>query len=355
MRLRGVFPKLERRHAWHADPRSLPTMRVRPVLLPLLTVLAVGCSDLPTELAEPASLHATELGLRANVRPYARAALFRDAVERVARQDGVAALWRQTAELRAHAAAARAADARGAADAQIEAEQAHRRAQVRFTASALGDARIDDVAREVRLALTDARAAVAASQAAGTAVARAASFLDEAAERLDRAAATPVAILDAAMDAADLLDRTDQLLLSVSRLPSIDDLFARAISDIRRDAGPVAARALLGEYQTVVREAEQALRSDGRVRTHERLSAARAKQVSVVAGRIGEDGVRRYLARVRAAENALRVSPAERRREIARDLLGQSVSDLRAGRIERALDRAAMAGEIVNALAAEGR
>lgn len=70
-------------------------MRFRPTTLPLLAALALACgNDLPTELTAPARLQATELGLRADVAPYSRSALFREAVERVATAEGVAVLWK---------------------------------------------------------------------------------------------------------------------------------------------------------------------------------------------------------------------------------------------------------------------
>lgn len=330
-------------------------MRLRSVSLPLLAALALACSsDLPTELTAPAHLQATELGLRANVAPYSRSALFREAVERVATAEGMAALWSETAELRRHASAARSARARGDIGQQLAAERAHRQAQLQFSASALGDARIDDVHREVRLALAATRARVVAAQATGRDVTRAALLVEEASAALADDGASPVAILAGATAAADVLDRADQLLQAVNRIPSIDDLFAAALSDVRREAGGRAARALLSRYQTLVREAEHALGADDRMDAQARLQAVRSEQVRIVAERLGSDGVRRHVSAVRTAERSLAQESTDVRRSVARDKLTEAATALQRGDIERALERATLAGEIVNALRAEG-
>lgn len=329
-------------------------MRFRSVSLPLLAALALACSsDLPTELTAPARLQATELGLRANVAPYSRSALFREAVERVAQADGMAALWSETARLRRHASAARTARARGDAAGQLAAERAHRQAQLHFSASALGDARIDDVNRAVRLALEAVRTRVLAAQAAGRDVARAAELVEQASAALSAGAATPVAILSGATDAADALDRADQLLEAVNRIPTLEDLFAAALSDVRREAGGRAARALLSRYQTLVREAERALAAHDRLHAHSRLEQVRSEQVRIVVERIGGDGVSHHLSLVRVAEQALGEHADGVRRAVARDKLAEATTALRRGDLERALERATLAGEIVNVLRAE--
>ncbi len=330
-------------------------MRSRLNLLPLLAFFAAGCSDLPTEVVDAVGLHATELGLRADVEPYSRAALFREAIAQVIDAEGPRALWQRTGALRRQAAAARAAQARGDSPAQVAAEREHRVAQLAFIAATLGDARIDDVSREVQTALADARARLAIEGAEGRDVTRAAALIEEAAAMLASAAPGPVGVLSATVDAADALARSDQLLRALTRLPSLDDLFAAAIADVRRDAGPQAARALLAEHQTLVREAQSALANGGRVRAHDRLEDVRARQVQIVVQRIGGTGVTRHVAGVVAAERAMAGSERDRRRVIARDYLAQAADALQRDQLERALDRAVIAAEIVNALVAEQR
>lgn len=330
-------------------------MRSRLNLLPLLALLVAGCSDLPTEVVDAVGLHATELGLRADVAPYSRAALFREAISQVIDAEGPRVLWQRTGALRRHAAAARAAQTRSDTAAHIAAERQHRTAQLTFIAATLGDARIDDVSREVQTALDDARARIAAARAEGQDVTRAASLIEDAAVSLAHAGAGPVGVLAAAVDAADALTRSDQLLLALNRLPSLDDLFAAAIADVRRAAGPQAARALLAEHQTLVREAQSALANGGRVRAHDRLQDVRARQVQIVVQHIGGTGVARHVAGVLAAERAIAGNERERRRVVARDYLQQAVDALQREQLERALDRAVIAAEIVNALTAEQR
>lgn len=328
-------------------------MRLRQRLLPLLAAFAAACSDLPTDVADTVGLHATETGLSARVAPYARSALFREAIDAVMAAEGPQLLWRRTAPLRVHSASARAAQARGDSTAQLAAERMHREAQVGFMAYALGDARIDDVAHQVRNAVSEARVRVDALRAAGHNVTRAAALVQDAEVLLAGGASQPVDVLSAALEAADILDRLDQVLRSVERLPSLDELFAATIADVRNAAGPRAARALLAEHQTLVREAQSALANGGRVRAHDRLQEVRERQVRIIAQRIGAVGVRQHVDAIVAAEKALSGSPDERRRVVARDYLEQATSSLARGDVARALERAAVAAEIVNALAAE--
>ncbi len=327
-------------------------MRPRRILLPLLAALVAACDDLPTEVIDTVALHATETGLSADAASWSRSALFREAIDAVMSAEGPQLLWRHTAPLRAHSAAARAAQARGDVETQLTAERAHRTAQVRFIAHVLGDARIDDVVHQVRGAIDDARIRLDALRAGGHDVMRAAVLVQDA-DALLAHGSEPERILAAALDAADLLARLDQLLRSLERLPSLDELFAATISDVRESAGSRAARALLAEHQTLVREAQSALASGGRIRAHDRLQQVRAGQVRIVARQIGELGVRRHVDVVVAAETALQGAVDERRRVIARDYLEQAVSALARGDTEKALERATVAAEIVNALAVE--
>src|SRR5690606_8739340 len=250
--------------------------------------------------------------------PYARSALFREAIDAVMAAEGPQLLWRRTAPLRVHSASARAAQARGDSTAQLAAERMHREAQVGFMAYALGDARIDDVAHQVRNAVSEARVRVDALRAAGHNVTRAAALVQDAEVLLAGGASQPVDVLSAALEAADILDRLDQILRSVERLPSLDELFAAAIAGVRNAAGPRAARALLAEHQTLVREAQSALANGGRVRAHDRLQEVRERPVRIIAQRIGAVGVRQHVDAIVAAEKALSGSPDERRRVGAR-------------------------------------
>ncbi|HEU5209498.1 MAG TPA: hypothetical protein VFU06_08810 [Longimicrobiales bacterium] len=318
-----------------------------------MATLPAACGDLPTDVTDTTGLHATETGLSAQVSPYSRSAVFRAAIDAVIETEGSQLLWRRTASLRAHSAAARAAQERADTAAQLAAEQMHRDAQVAFMAYALGDARIDDIVHQVRGAVDDARMRLDVLRTGGHDVTRAAVLVQDADALLARSGSQPVDVLATALDAADVLARLDQILRSVERLPSLDELFAATISEVRESAGPRAARALLAEHQTLVREAQGALADGGRVRAHDRLQQVRERQVRIVAQRMGESGVRRHVGAVVAAEKALQGFADERRRVVARDYLDQAISALARGEVARALDRAAVAAEIVNALAAE--
>ncbi len=276
-------------------PHALHPMRLRRTLLALVATLPAACGDLPTDVADTTGLHTTETGLSAQVAPYSRSAVFRAAIDAVIETEGSQLLWRRTASLRAHSAAARAAQERGDTTAQLAAEQLHRDAQVAFMAHALGDARIDDIVHQVRGAADDARMRLDVLRTGGHDVTRAAVLVQDADALLARSGSQPADVLATALDAADILARLDQILRSVERLPSLDELFAATISEVRESAGPRAARALLAEHQTLVREAQGALADGGRVRAHDRLQQVRERQVRIVAQRMGEGGVRRHV------------------------------------------------------------
>jgi hypothetical protein len=327
-------------------------MPIRRILILLLPLAVAACDDLPTEAALDPSVVATELGLRARVPSYARGTLLREAVRAVAIEDGASMLWRRTAELRAQDAAARAARDAGQMDAQLEAESARRAAELVFIASTLGDARLDDVQRDVRVALEDLQGRVAMVRASGHDVTRAAALLADAERLLAASAAgapSRVEALGAALDAGDVLQRAQQLLDAVTRVRTLDDLFAEVLSDVRRESGADAGRALLAHYQTYVREAEQAMASRDRERAHDRLKRVRAEQLRIITQRLGSGGVADYIAEVTAAEAVLQM-PDRHQRALAREHTIQAEQALRQGRLDVALERAALAAELISAL-----
>src|SRR5690606_17512639 len=117
--------------------------------------------------------------------------------------------------------------------AQIAAERAYNEAQVQFMTHALGDARIDDLTHQVSGAIDDARARLHLLRSSGHDVTRAAVLVQDADALLAQGGSEPGQVLAAALDAADALARLDPLLRSLERLPSLDELFAATLADVR--------------------------------------------------------------------------------------------------------------------------
>ena len=318
----------------------------------LLPLALAACDDLPTEAPAESSMVATELGLRARVPAYARSTLLREALRVVAVEKGAPELWRRTAALRAQEIVARAALAAGDEPAQLSAEAERRAAELAFIAATLDDARLDDVQRDVRDAALELQARLAAARESGHDVARAQTLLADAERILAASAeadASSVALLAAALDAGDVLQRAQQLVDAVARVRTLDDLFGQVLADVRRENGMDAARALLANYQTHVREAEQAIASDERERAHDRLKRMRGEQLRIVTQRLGSSAIAGYIREVSGAEAAL-VAPDRRQRALVREHVLQAERAFRDGRMSDALARAALAAELISAV-----
>ena len=327
----------------------MPNRRSVFLLLPLAFA---ACDDLPTEAPAESPMVATELGLRARVPSYARSALLREALRVVAVEEGASELWRRTAELRAQEIVARAALEAGDAPTQLAAESERRAAELAFIANTLNDARLDDVQRDVRVAALELQARLAAARERGHDVARAQTLLADA-ERILAASAAPdastVALLAAALDAGDALQRAQQLVDAVARVRTLDDLFGQVLADVRRENGMDAARALLASYQTHVREAEQAIAGDRRELAHDQLKRMRGEQLRIVTQRLGSSAIAEYIREVSGAEAAL-VAPDRRQRALVREHVLQAERAFRDGRLPDALARAALAAELISAV-----
>lgn len=327
----------------------MPVRRCAFLLLPLAFA---ACDDLPTEVPAESPVVATDLGLRARVPSYARSALLREASRVVAVEEGASELWRRTATLRAQEIVARAALAAGDAPAQLTAEAERRAAELAFIAGTLDDARLDDVQRDVRVAAVELEARLAAAREGGHDVARAQTLLADAERVLAESAgagASRVAQLGAALEAADALQRAQQLVDAVARVRTLDDLFGQVLADVRRENGMDAARALLASYQTHVRQAEQAIAAEERERAHELLKRMRAEQLRIVTQRLGSSAIAAYIREVSGAEATL-VTPDRRQRALAREHVLQAERAFRDGELSDALARAALAAELISAV-----
>lgn len=172
-----------------------------------------------------------------------------------------------------------------------------------------------------------------------------------------RTASNHIEALDAATRAAAHLDRMHGALAGAARLPTLTDLFddaaARLQSRARHD--------LVVESDELRDAAADALRSGVRDHAHETARAARDAQIRVVIEALGPDVVADVIGwgqhRVReqemklAAESAVRdVSRLERMNASAGDMLQRADLQLRRGNSAAALDLAAHAADLLNAL-----
>ena len=195
----------------------------------------------------------------------------------------------------------------------------------------------------------------------GIAVPEAAALLKELPDLLDlaRAASSDIEALDAATRAAAQTDRMRDAIAGAARLPSLQDLFDDAAR--RLTAGSTADA--LAEVNALRAAAQAAAQSDDPVHAQAAAEAARSAQISVVIAVLGPDAVADVIdwsgqrvgeqEQKLAAAAALRdVSRLERMNASASDMLRRADMRLRRGDSAGALDLAAHAVDLLNALEA---
>lgn len=172
-----------------------------------------------------------------------------------------------------------------------------------------------------------------------------------------RSAASEVEALDAVTRAAARTQRMRDALAGAARLPSLSDLVADASTVLR-------ARSvihLVDESKELQRAADRALRSGEREQARTAAEAARAAQIEVVVAGLGPDAVadvigwsqhqaREQEGRLQAEAAVRDVSRLERMHASATDMLQRADVLLRRGRSTAALDLAAHAVDLLNAL-----
>lgn len=174
-----------------------------------------------------------------------------------------------------------------------------------------------------------------------------------------RSASSDIDALDAATRAAARTDRMHGALAGAARLPSLTDLFEDAAA--RLQLRP--QHDLVAESAELRAAADAALRSHAREHAQEAARAARDAQIRVVLEALGPDVVADVIGwgqhRVReqehklGAESATRdVSRLERMNASAGDMLDRADLQLRRGNSADALDLAAHAVDLLNALEA---
>lgn len=164
--------------------------------------------------------------------------------------------------------------------------------------------------------------------------------------------------LDAATRAASRTHRMRDALAGAARLPSLDDLYEDATGRLKADA---PLHRLVEESSALRAAAEDAVRSGEREQAHDAATAARHAQIRVVLAGLGPDVVAdmidwgrqrvREQAKTLAAVAAVRdVSRLERMNASAGDMLHRAERELRSGSSAAALDLAAHAVDLLNAL-----
>lgn len=173
-----------------------------------------------------------------------------------------------------------------------------------------------------------------------------------------RSAADDLEALDAATRAAARTHRMRDALAGAARLPSLGDLYEDATGRLKADA-PLYP--LVAESSALRAAAEDAVRSGEREHAQNAARAARDAQIRVVLAGLGPDAVADMIGwgrqRVReqekmlAAVSAVRdVSRLERMNASAGDMLHRAELHLRSGSSAAALDLAAHAVDLLNAL-----
>lgn len=213
--------------------------------------------------------------------------------------------------------------------------------------------------RSVRIEAARLHARRDALAASGIATPEMTSTLQEVPVLLARARNAPDEIdaLDAATRAAARTNRMRDALAGATRLPSLADLAADASLLLRGQP----LHELVSESIALKLAADQALRSGEREQARAAAEAARAAQIGVVLAGLGPDAVADMIGwsrhRVRdlemklSSEAAVRdVSRLERMHASAADMLQRADAHLQRGRSEAALDLAAHAVDLLNAL-----
>jgi hypothetical protein len=334
-------------------------MRVRgPVTLLLLVATATaGCERTPVDPLEDPDIAALTGADGSRTSALTLPGLLYSAIRRVHGEQGIDAardLVRDLARIQQRLDAA-ALDERTALGRELRAEQ------LRIVLLAHGS---DVVARTIRgvdeeaASLRLRRAALAES---GIAAPEASEILEDLPVLLARArtAASELEALDAATRAAARTERMRDAIAGATRLPSLDDLFVDAADRLESRA----RHQLVIEANALEAAARAALRSGEREVAHTTAQAVRDAQIRVILTGLGPDAVADVIGwgqqRVREQERSLGaaaavrdVSRLERMNASAADMLERADAQLRRGNSTGALDLAAHAVDLLNALGA---
>ncbi|HSK17640.1 MAG TPA: hypothetical protein VK912_00760 [Longimicrobiales bacterium] len=332
-------------------------MRIRgpATLLLLFTFSTAACERTPVEPLDETDLAALSLADGPRQSSLTLSGLLYSAIGRVHSEQGIAAareLVRSVALIQ-HRLDGAAVDERPALRRALREEQlrivllVHDRDVVRRT--------IRGVSEEA--AILGARSEALAQS--GIAVPEAAAILKDLPDLLDlaRTASSDLEALDAATRAAARTDRMRAAIAGAARLPSLQDLFDDAARRLALRSAPDA----LAEVNALRAAAHDAARSDDRAHAQAAAEAARSAQIGVVLAVLGPDAVADVIDWSRrrvdeqeqklAAAAALRdVSRLERMYESASDMLRRADMRLRSGDNAGALDLAAHAVDLLNAL-----
>ncbi|MBR9989160.1 MAG: hypothetical protein KFH98_05350 [Gemmatimonadetes bacterium] len=172
-----------------------------------------------------------------------------------------------------------------------------------------------------------------------------------------RTSANEFDALDAATRAAEHAERLRHAIAGAARLPSLDTLFNDAAARI----GDSALKHLIRDAETLRATAEAAVRSGVSERADAATRAARDARIRAILAGLGPDAVADVIdwgqhrvgeqeARLRTVAAARDVSRLERMNASAADMLQRAETRLRLGDSAAALDLAAHAVDLLNAL-----
>ena len=334
-------------------------MHIRgPATLLLLIILATAaCERTPVEPLDEADLAALALADGSRPSSLTLSGLLHTAISRVHAEQGIDAareLVRSVARIQ-HRLDGAAVDERPALRRALRAEQ------LRIVLLVHDD---DVVRRTIRGVSEEAAILRAHSEAlanSGVAVPEAATILEDLPDLLElaRAASTDLEALDAATRAAARTDALRDAIAGAARLPSLQDLFDDAASRLTGRS----TRAALAEVSALRAAAHDAARSEDRARAQAAAEDARNAQIQVVLAVLGPDAVADVIdwggqrvgeqeQKLAAAAAVRDVSRLERMNASAGDMLRRADMRLRQGDSAGALDLAAHAVDLLNALEA---
>lgn len=294
----------------------------------LLVLGTAACDSMPVDPEDPASALALMPGgadaAGAAAAPLSLPGLLHAAVDRVYREQGAAAARALVADLRSLHRQAQEAAAAGDREAAAAHLRALREEELRIVLHVFGDAA---AARVIDAVTTDAarlRERVEQLAASGHPLPRADTVLTHIDELLAVAGVASQSgdahgALDAATRAAGLAASLRLRLSEALRLPALEQLFERAVTQLRERTSSAELRSILGRYNELRETARDAVASGRREEAHAALEAVRREQARIVLRVLGPASVENMLQRARTAADEL-TAALERAQDTGRDV-----------------------------------
>lgn len=336
----------------------------------VLALVTGACDRMPVDPQDPASELALMPGdpsMTAGARaPLSLPALLHSAVERVYREQGASAARTLVSDLRRLHRAAQEAASEGNREEAAARLRELRDEELRIVLFVFGDAAAARVIDAVTADVARLRERLDELGAAGHPLPRAAEILAEVHELLVDAdvaygSGDARAALDAGTRAAALVAGVRARLADAARLPALEQLFERAVAQLRAHA-PQQLRTALAEYHRLEQAAREAVRAGRREEAHAALQAVRREEIRIVLRVLGPGAVSQMLERARTAAGTLEtaltaagssgrdVVRLERMMSSALDMLQRAEDAFARGEAAAALDLGSHAVGLLNAV-----